>query len=127
MCAAKCLLRGRALAETGSPANHVFFSLEMLSAEALQHFPRFKNSFPGQVDMSICALDASAHLGNIDEAVVEHVIDVVRYAFDGRDAQILDPLSAVRIRVTFHDAALNPRQQAYPFSRYQESSRVRAF
>jgi len=43
---------------------------EMLSPEAFQHFPRFKNSFPRLADLSICALDASAQPGNIHEAVV---------------------------------------------------------
>jgi len=52
--------------------------LEMPSPEAFQHFPRFKDSFSGLIDKSICALDASAHLGNVHEAVMKHVVDVVR-------------------------------------------------
>jgi hypothetical protein len=42
----------------------------MLSPEAFQHLPRFKNSFPRLADLRICALDASAHPGDIHEAVV---------------------------------------------------------
>src|SRR5262249_60742922 len=43
---------------------------EMPSPEAFQHLPRFKNSFSRLPDLSLYALDASAHVGNLHEAMV---------------------------------------------------------
>ena len=79
-----------------------------------QYFVRFKNSFHGLVDKSIYAVDASAHHDNIHEAVVQHVVNVVRQAFDSRNAQILDPLSTARIRVAFHAAQPQPARRDKP-------------
>ena len=72
--------------------------------EAFQHFLRFKYRFQGPIDLTTYSLDTSAHPENVHEAVVQEVIHVVRQAFNARYAQILDPVSAVRSRLAFHDA-----------------------
>jgi hypothetical protein len=74
---------------------------------ALQHLSRFKNSFSGLLDKSIHALDASAHLEDLNEAVAQHVVDVVGLTLNGRAAHIFGAPSVTHGRLAFHDA--NPK------------------
>jgi hypothetical protein len=81
---------------------------ETLASEALQHFSRLKNSSPGLFDKGVCTLNASAHLENVHEAVVQHVVDIVGQAPNGRTAPIFDALSETRSRLDYHNATSKP-------------------
>jgi hypothetical protein len=71
--------------------------------------------------MSMRPLNASAHIFNVHEAVVQHVIDVVPYAFDDRDTQILNPLTATRSSLALHGTNAEPatRNQALAYVLFQ--------
>jgi len=83
--------------------------------KALQHFSRFKNSFPGPVHVSIGAFDASEHPEDVNEAVVQHVVDVVGQTVNGRAAHIFDALSATHGRLAFHGATPQPASKLILF------------
>ena len=62
--------------------------------------------------MGVRSVNASAHLYNIREAVMQETVDVIRQTFAIRDAQILDPLSAARSRQALPDASTEPPSPA---------------
>jgi len=70
---------------------------ETVVLHALQQIRRFKDRLHRRLETPIQILDASAHFENAHETVVQHVIDVVRQALNGRAADIFNAFSAARL------------------------------
>jgi len=65
-----------------------------------KHIERVNERLHRRINMHISILDAPAHLEGVNEAVVQHVVDVAWQALNGRAADIFDALS-VEYQLTF--------------------------
>jgi len=81
---------------------------ETIVPHSLQDVSRFEDRFHGRVDMHTRTLDASAHLEDVNEAVMQDVVDVVGQTLNGRAADIFDALSTMR-SLQIHDATTEPK------------------
>ena len=92
------------------PLDNANWSSETIILHSLQDFARLKDRLHGRLDKHICTLDASAHLEDVNEAVVQDVVDVVGQTLNGRAAHFFDALSTSR-SLQAHDATTEPKSR----------------